>query len=90
MYFGESCDDIIKNWIILFGLLLHLMDYIMIPYAQSTNTTQQNCFIVEEKWRELMPKRGTLIETNLIKNYNKNFEKIKDKREITSLYFSGI
>ncbi|KAL7076063.1 hypothetical protein ACQ4LE_004564 [Meloidogyne hapla] len=71
MVFGENFEDLIKNWVILTGLLLHFMDYMMIPHAQSTINTGSKCLIIEENWRELMPKKGTLIETDLFEKYKK-------------------
>ena len=38
MTFGEISDDIVKNWVILFGLLIHWIDYLTIPHAQLTPT----------------------------------------------------
>jgi len=38
MVIGETCEDLIKNWVILIGLWLHLMDYMTIQVAQSTTT----------------------------------------------------
>ncbi|CAK5102876.1 unnamed protein product [Meloidogyne enterolobii] len=79
MVIGETCEDLIKNWVILIGLWLHLMDYMAIQVAQSTTTN--TCLIIEEKWRELMPKRGTLIETNIFEKYKKMESNIEENGE---------
>lgn len=61
--------------------------YLFLSFEAITNLTdfkRNNCLIIEEKWRELTPKRGTLVETNLFEKYQK-LEKIEENSENTKL-----